>query len=169
MAENDLNTTNKTVMSRRGLLELVPTTDARVPVVLAQTEASISGEMDGPTFFVIGSRCSKVELARLAKTERVDVGQVMRFRQHLEIVEAESICPIMRRHEVLTPIDLKHARGQRSNITQTPVAGRKYRVLYMKNGREHRSAWLYSEARAAQGLAAMQAKYGKCNAIIYMD
>lgn len=83
MAEFDLNTTGKTVMSRRGLLELVPTTDTRVPVVLAQTEACISGEMDGPQFFVIGARCATEKLMKLAALESVEPKLAMDFRQAL--------------------------------------------------------------------------------------
>lgn len=83
MAETDLNTTNQSVMSRRGLVELVPVTDKRVAQVLPQTAAGIWGEMDGPQFFVIGSRCSKAGLAKLAKLEGVHLRPVMQFRQAL--------------------------------------------------------------------------------------
>lgn len=84
MAEIDLNTTHQTVMSRRGLVELVPVTDTRVTQVLTQTEACICGEMDGPQFFVIGARCDAANLVKLAKREGIHTKRVMHFRNSLE-------------------------------------------------------------------------------------
>jgi hypothetical protein len=52
---------------------------------------------------------------------------------------------------------------------QAPISAPKYRVMYLKNGREYKSAWLYNEERAVQGLRAMQAKYGDRSAIIFVD
>lgn len=60
-------------------------------------------------------------------------------------------------------------RDQLRTASQAPISAPKYRVMYLKNGREYKSAWLYREEHAVQGLAAMQAKYGNRNAIIYVD
>lgn len=58
---------------------------------------------------------------------------------------------------------------RRRTVMQTPISTPRYRVMYLKNGKEHRSSWLYREEHAQQGLAMMRAKYGERNAIIYVD
>ena len=52
---------------------------------------------------------------------------------------------------------------------QTPISSPRYCVMYLKDGKEHCSAWLYRKEFAQQGLAMMCAKYGERNAIIYVD
>lgn len=52
---------------------------------------------------------------------------------------------------------------------QHPISAPRYKVMYLVNGKERQSAWLYDEVHAQQGLAMMQAKYGDKNAIIYVD
>ncbi len=50
-----------------------------------------------------------------------------------------------------------------------PIATPRYKVIYLVNGKEKESAWLYRKEHAQRGLEMMQAKYGKKNAIIYVD
>ena len=69
----------------------------------------------------------------------------------------------------MTPQQRQRERDKRRTVMQRPIASPRYRVMYLKNGKEHRSAWLYREEHAEQGLAMMQAKYGPKNAIIYVD
>ena len=73
------------------------------------------------------------------------------------------------RLEAMTHFQRQGERDQRRGSLQAPISAHKYRVMYLKNGQEHKSAWLYREEHAAQALAAMQAKYGNRNAIIYVD
>lgn len=73
----------RTVMSRRGPVELVPVTDERLALVLSQTEASICGDVDGPTLFAIGSDCDADRLVELAKREGIDPAEVLRFLRGL--------------------------------------------------------------------------------------
>lgn len=40
-------------------------------------------------------------------------------------------------------------------------------VLYLKDGREHRSPWFASPARASRALAVMRRRYGA--AVLYRD
>lgn len=40
-------------------------------------------------------------------------------------------------------------------------------ILYIKDGREHRSPWFTSPARADRALAVMRRRYGR--ALIYID
>lgn len=69
----------------------------------------------------------------------------------------------------MTPQQRQRERDQRRTVMQTPISAPRYRVMYLKNGKEHCSAWLYREEHAQQGLAMMRTKYGERNAIIYMD
>ena len=69
----------------------------------------------------------------------------------------------------ITPEQRQRERDRRRTVMQMPIAVPRYRVKYLKNGKEHRSAWLYREEHARQGLAMMSAKYGERNAIIYVD
>ncbi|GAA5138030.1 hypothetical protein [Alloalcanivorax gelatiniphagus] len=50
-----------------------------------------------------------------------------------------------------------------------PISAPRYRIFYLVEGKERQSAWLYDESNARKGLAMMQAKYGKKNAVIYVD
>lgn len=43
----------------------------------------------------------------------------------------------------------------------------RFRVLWLSEGKEHKSAWFYSRERAHQARALMADKYGR--AIIYID
>lgn len=54
-------------------------------------------------------------------------------------------------------------------MLQPPISAPRYKVFYRANGEERQSAWLYREENARRALAMMQAKYGKKNAIIFMD
>lgn len=69
----------------------------------------------------------------------------------------------------MSDLEMQLERDRRRTLRQAPIAAPRYRVLYLVNGRERRSAWLYSEDRAQQGRRMMQAKYGVRNAIIYVD
>lgn len=71
--------------------------------------------------------------------------------------------------EFMTPKQCRRERDRIRHVMQQPIATPRYRVLYIKNGKEHQSAWLYRREHAQQGLAMMQAKYGPKNAIIYVD
>lgn len=42
-------------------------------------------------------------------------------------------------------------------------------VMYLKNGKEHRTAWFSKEENAQRALEIMRAKYGAKKAIIYLD
>lgn len=52
---------------------------------------------------------------------------------------------------------------------QAPIAAPRYKVHYLKQGREHKSAWLHSEEKAQKALKLMQDKYGQRNCIIVVD
>lgn len=43
----------------------------------------------------------------------------------------------------------------------------RYRILYLKDGREHKTSWFYSRDRAKQAMGIIQGK--GCQAIIYVD
>ncbi len=60
-------------------------------------------------------------------------------------------------------------RDRLRTALQQPISAPRFRVMYLVNGRERKSAWLYDSARAKRGLGMMQAKYGERNAIIYVD
>lgn len=60
-------------------------------------------------------------------------------------------------------------RDRARTAMQAPISTPMYCVLYLKNGREHQSPWLYRRDHAQAALELMQAKYGKNNAIIYRD
>ena len=62
---------------------------------------------------------------------------------------------------------MQQAMTQKSPAT--PIRAPRYRVIYLANGKERKSAWLYQQKRAQRALALMQAKYGRRNAIIYVD
>lgn len=51
---------------------------------------------------------------------------------------------------------------------QTPIHCPQYRVIYLKEGKEKRGAWM-SRERAHKAAEMMQAKYGQRNAIVYVD
>lgn len=68
-----------------------------------------------------------------------------------------------------TALEKQLERDRLRTVMQPPISAPCYRVLYLVNGRERKSAWLYTEERAERGLRMMQAKYGERNAIIYVD
>lgn len=73
------------------------------------------------------------------------------------------------RSAAMTPQQRQRERDRMRTVMQMPISTPRYRVMYMANGKERRSAWLYREQNAKQGLALMRAKYGERNAIIYVD
>ncbi|MFZ2387385.1 MAG: hypothetical protein WAW69_06225 [Polaromonas sp.] len=77
-------------------------------------------------------------------------------------------CDCLHQAEI-TPEQRQRERDRRRTLMQMPIAAPRYRVMYLKNGKEHQSAWLYHKAHAQQGLAMMRAKYGERNALIYVD
>ena len=80
-------------------------------------------------------------------------------RKHYDRICCTSITPQQRQRE----------RDKRRTVRQMPIASPRYRVMYLKNDKEHCSAWLYREGHAEQSLAMMQAKYGVKTEIIYVD
>lgn len=78
----------------------------------------------------------------------------------------------MASHSVLDSQQVLAARIRRDKLRtamQAPISAPMYCVLYLKNGRERRSPWFYRRDHALTALELMQAKYGKKNAIIYLD
>lgn len=78
-------------------------------------------------------------------------------------------CQALQRFQINTPMSYPERRIERDRLRtarQAPVS--RYRVIYLVNGRERKSAWL-NEQRAEEGLRMMQAKYGERKAIIYID
>lgn len=73
------------------------------------------------------------------------------------------------RSAAMTPEQRQRERDRMRTVMQMPISAPRYRVMYVANGKERRSAWLYQEQNARQGLALMRAKYGERNAIIYVD
>lgn len=73
------------------------------------------------------------------------------------------------RCQVMTPQQRQRERDRIRTVMQTPISTPRYRVMYLVNGCERKSAWLYNRERAQKGLRLMQAKYGERNAIIYHD
>lgn len=63
----------------------------------------------------------------------------------------------------------KSERAALRQALQAPIASPRFKVMYLVNGKERESPWLYREDHAKRGLAMMQAKYGAKNAIIYVD
>lgn len=55
------------------------------------------------------------------------------------------------------------------NFQQTPIASPRYCVMYLKERKEHKTAWFYRHAHAVRALEIMQDRYGEKNAIIFMD
>ena len=66
-------------------------------------------------------------------------------------------------------LEKQRERDRLRTVLQQPIAAPRYRVMYMVNGRERKSAWLHDRARAGVGLQMMLAKYGERSAIIYVD
>jgi len=69
----------------------------------------------------------------------------------------------------LSPIAKQRLKDRRRTATQTPIAAPKYRVIYLANGRERLSPWLYKQELANKALGMMQSKYGPRSAIIFVD
>lgn len=57
---------------------------------------------------------------------------------------------------------------QRPHHNQAPIHAPQYCVIYLKDGKQKRGAWM-SRERAHKAAAMMRAKYGERNAIVYMD
>ena len=57
---------------------------------------------------------------------------------------------------------------RKHNRNQTPIHAPQYCVIYLKDGKEKRGAWM-SRERAQQAAAIMRAKYGERSATVYMD
>ena len=68
-----------------------------------------------------------------------------------------------------TALEKRRERDRLRTVFQQPISAPRYCVMYLANGRERKSAWLYNLDRARKGLQMMQAKYGDRNAIIYVD
>ncbi|MBA1238718.1 hypothetical protein G7015_09540 [Pseudomonas kunmingensis] len=62
----------------------------------------------------------------------------------------------------------RQVKDRTRTAIQAPI-GRPKCVIYLKDRKEHRTAWFSSQERAQQALEIMQAKYGTKNAIIYLD
>lgn len=84
------------------------------------------------------------------------------------IEDASDHCARLR-SAAMTPQQRQRERDRIRTAMQTPISTPRYRVMYLVNGRERKSAWLYDHDRAKQGLRLMQAKHGERNAIIYVD
>lgn len=52
---------------------------------------------------------------------------------------------------------------------QAPIAAPRYKVHFLKEGKEHTSPWLHSRDKAQKALKLMQGKYGERNCIIVVD
>jgi len=63
--------------------------------------------------------------------------------------------------------DREHDRWRSKR--QVPIAAPMYCVLYLKEGKEQRTAWLSRYDHAHLALQAMRRRYGEKNAIIYAD
>lgn len=68
-----------------------------------------------------------------------------------------------------TALEKRRERDRLRTVLQQPISAPRYCVMYLVNGRERQSAWLYDRDHAHKGLQMMQAKYGDRNAIIYVD
>lgn len=55
------------------------------------------------------------------------------------------------------------------NRWQAPIATPRYKVHFLKEGKEHTSPWLHSSDKAQKALKVMQDKYGARNCIIVVD
>lgn len=63
-----------------------------------------------------------------------------------------------------------HTRADRTRTAlQAPLSHYKCRVVYIREGRECRSPWLYSRERGHLALKMMQDKYGARSAVLYID
>lgn len=88
------------------------------------------------------------------------------WQEFRRLVERE---PLPGLHFHGTEQERQRALNRRRHAMQAPIAAPRYRVMYMREGKERRSAWLYREDHARRGLEMMRAKYGQRNAIIYVD
>jgi hypothetical protein len=63
-----------------------------------------------------------------------------------------------------------HLRAdQLRHALQAPIAAPRYRILYLENGKEKGSPWLYRNDHARTALRVLQRRVGDRNAIIYVD
>lgn len=69
----------------------------------------------------------------------------------------------------MSTIAQRRERDRSRTDMQTPIAGPRYRVLYLKDRKEHRTAWFHSADMARRALGIIQRRYGEKNAIIYKD
>lgn len=58
---------------------------------------------------------------------------------------------------------------QLRHALQAPIAAPRYRVLYLENGKEKSSPWLYRQEHAQAALGVLQRRVGPRNAIVYVD
>ncbi|MGH1451289.1 MAG: hypothetical protein ACRBBM_17940 [Pseudomonadaceae bacterium] len=65
-------------------------------------------------------------------------------------------------------IEERRAKDRSRTACQAPI-GRPECVLYLKDGKEHRTAWFSKPEHAQRALKVMRAKYGANKAIIYLD
>jgi len=84
-------------------------------------------------------------------------------------------CPMIGEYIAATPeaaadkVRLMHRAVKKArHRNQTPIHAPQYRVLYLKDGKQKRGAWMNRE-RAEQAASMMRAKYGDRNVTIYMD
>ncbi|WP_039912408.1 hypothetical protein [Cellvibrio mixtus] len=52
---------------------------------------------------------------------------------------------------------------------QAPISQTKLKVMWLVNGKEKQSPWLYKREHAQRLLSLIQTKYGEKNAIIFRD
>lgn len=69
----------------------------------------------------------------------------------------------------MSTITQRRERDRSRTDAQTPIAGPRYRVLYLKDRKEHKTAWFHSADMARRSLGIIQRRYGEKNAIIYKD
>lgn len=60
-------------------------------------------------------------------------------------------------------------RPERCLTSHAPIAATRYCVVYLKQRKEYRTAWLYRHDHAQRALEIVQRRYGEKNAIIYVD
>jgi hypothetical protein len=63
----------------------------------------------------------------------------------------------------------RELQGVKRPMPQAPIAAPRYRVLYLENGKEKGSPWLYRHEHAKTALQVVQRRVGEGNAIIYVD
>lgn len=102
---------------------------------------------DGPICLVVGRRACREDIERLRTRFGAPLGSLIAFRSRANGSRAE-----LRRQA------REALKGQ---------GIRRFAVLYVKDGREHRSPWFSSRKRAHTARALLQTKHGA--AVIYAD